>query len=428
MACAYLLDQHHPDNKYQVTLIEKNAKLGGHTNTIEVPQEDGSLMGVDTGFIVYNEPNYPHLTGLFRTLGVSTQATSMSFGVSIDQGRLEYAGDNLNTLFAQRSNLLKPSFLRMVKDIVRFNHDAKALLEKPAADKQTLGDFLDKGRYCKPFHQHYLLPMAAAIWSCPPEQMRAFPALSFARFFNNHGLLNLRDRPQWQSVVGGSQAYIKKLFSQFRGQILRDNATLKVERSPTVQRIHLASGDVLECDQVVLATHADQALALLAQPSAVEQTLLEKFSYQDNTAFLHTDPWLMPRRRTVWSSWNYLADARQTTDAVAVTYWMNRLQCLSSREQYFVSLNPPQPPVADAVIAQMTYQHPVFDRAAMQAQRDLHSLQGEQHSWFAGSYFGYGFHEDALRSAVEVALHLGAQIPWLSDAENAAFHRRRTDR
>ena len=428
MASAFLLDQHHPEKQYQVTLIEKNPTIGGHTNTVEVIDPDDRCIGVDTGFIVYNEPNYPHLTGLLHTLSVATQTTDMSFGVSIDKGRLEYAGDNLLTLFAQKRNLLKPSFLRMVKDIVRFNRDAKALLHDVAADDLSLGDFLDRGRYADTMHQHYLLPMAAAIWSCPPQQMRTFPAISFARFFNNHGLLDLRHRPQWQTVVDGSHQYVKKLMASFTGEVLLDNPAKLIERAQTGVKVTLANGHSRDFDQVVIATHADQALQLLQAPSLMERTLLSQFSYQDNAAFLHTDSQLMPRLRKVWSSWNYLSESKQHKDTVAVTYWMNRLQQLPTTQDYFVSLNPPKAPAENTILQRINYSHPIFDCAAMDAQKRLHDIQGEQHTWFAGSYFGYGFHEDALRSAVTVAQQLGARIPWLPEQQKGPMHRRKSDR
>jgi predicted NAD/FAD-binding protein len=370
---------------------------------------------VDTGFIVYNEPNYPHLSRLFRHLGVATQNTDMSFAVSIDDGNLEYAGDNLSTLFAQRRNLISKDYLLMLKEILRFNMQCKRLLTRGGFDPISLGDFLDLHAYRQNFRDHYLLPMAAAIWSCPTERMLAFPIASLARFFHNHGLLNLIHRPQWKTVSGGSWRYVLKLSSDLRQSLRIDSPVVAVVREPDRVMIQLANGDRTTYDTVVMATHADEALSLLADPSPVETEMLSRFSYQPNQVWLHTDSRLMPRSRQVWSAWNYLATqgASGYAGAVSVSYWMNRLQHLKARRDYLVSLNPLQAPRDDRVIAQMSYHHPVFDAAAMQAQPQLVRLQGQRNTWFCGSYFGYGFHEDALQSSVQVAQSMGVKIPWL---------------
>lgn len=413
LASAWLLSRPQAGVEQAVTLIERNDYLGGHTHTIVVA-EDEQPVPVDTGFIVYNEPNYPLLTRLFARLGVATRESDMSFSASIGPGEIEYAGDNLNTLFAQRANLLRPQFLGMVGDLVRFNRRCKALLDAGGFDGLSLGEFLDRERLGEAFRAHYLLPMAAAIWSCPTATMMAFPAESLARFFANHGLLNLVHRPLWRSVSGGSHSYVRRILADLgEDRVLLDGAA-RVRRTTDGVQVILQSGQMRTFDEVVLACHADEALALLENPTADEARLLGCFHYQPNQTWLHTDIALMPRRRRVWSSWNYLSQvAADGTRAVSVTYWMNRLQGLATRRDYLVSLNPLQPPHPDQVLASMTYQHPVFDQAAMDAQRELHRLQGRDHLWYCGSYFGYGFHEDALRAAVDTAGRLGADTGWL---------------
>ena len=400
-------------HKYAVTLFEKNDYLGGHTHTIEV-KESGRRLAIDTGFIVYNQPNYPHLTQLLERLGIESQNTDMSFGVSIGNGALEYAGDNLNTLFAQRKNILDLEFLTMLKEILRFNGQCKRLLKLGGFDETTLGEFLERHAYKRCFRDHYLLPMGAAIWSCPTEQMLTFPIASFARFFDNHGLLNLTDRPQWKTIRGGSWSYVKQLSSDLRGSIHTRSPVSGISRSTQGIEVQLQDGNSRLFDAVVMASHADESLSLLRNPNDRETRLLSRFIYQANQAWLHTDARLMPRSREVWSAWNYLAhdDASGGGRSVSVTYWMNRLQRLQAQRDYLVSLNPLQEPDPDRVIARMTYHHPLFDGAAMRAQRALHQIQGRDRIWYCGSYFGYGFHEDALQSAVEVAQCLGAPIPW----------------
>jgi predicted NAD/FAD-binding protein len=416
LASAWLLAQ-----RYDVTLIERNDYIGGHTHTIDVPEADRTLP-IDTGFIVYNEPNYPILTRLFDRLGVATRDGDMSFSASIGPGRIEYCGDNLSTVFAQRSNLFNPRFLRMLADMLRFNRRCRSLLAGPGFDGLSIGEFLDRERLGQGFRTDYLLPMAAAIWSCPTRTMMSFPAESLARFFSNHGLLSVIQRPLWRTVVGGSHSYVKRILGDLGPDRVVMDAAEYVSRRADAVEVKLRSGASLSFDKIVLACHADQALALLAQPSADESALLSRFRYQPNQTYLHTDRALMPQRRAVWASWNYLAaepaagpedDAR----AVSVSYWMNRLQGLDSETDYLVSLNPLQPPDPKQVIAEMTYDHPVFDQAAMDAQQQLHRLQGRDRIWFCGSYFGYGFHEDALRAAVDAATRLGADTDWLTGAE-----------
>jgi predicted NAD/FAD-binding protein len=416
ISAAWLLRRH-----YDVQLFERNHYFGGHTHTILVEADDGARLPVDTGFIVFNEPNYPHLTGLFEALGVETRDTDMSFAASVGDPPLEYAGSDLNTLFAQRRNLLSRPFLAMVWDILRFNRLCKETLRSENFGDLTIGEMLEQEHLGERFREHYLLPMAAAIWTCPPKAMLDFPAASFARFFENHGLLDLRNRPQWKTVRGGSHTYIRRMLRDLGPKTRSGDPVTSVTRGEGEVIVRLASGGQLRFDQVVLACHADEALALLSDPLPREQEILSRFKYQPNRALLHTDALLMPRSRRVWSSWNYLASqGKDQVEGVSVTYWMNRLQGLESEKNYFVSLNPLQEPRAGSLIAEMTYHHPVFGSDAMNAQRRLSEIQGRDRIWYTGSYFGYGFHEDALRASVELVERFGVSAPWLSMAESRA--------
>jgi predicted NAD/FAD-binding protein len=407
LAAAWLLDQ-----RYDVTLLERNGYLGGHTNTLMVDHPGGPVP-VDTGFMVFNERNYPLLCGLFNHLRVDSYPTTMSFAASLDGGRVEYAGTDLNSLFGQRSNVLSTGFLRMLADILRFNRAAKAFLGRRSGDILTLGEFLEQGGYSERFATDYLLPMAAAIWSCPTEQMRAFPFLTFARFFNNHGLLDLANRPQWRTVTGGSRAYVQRMVGQMRGSIRTGTGVRWVRRALGGVDVETVHGERLHFDNLVLGCHGDEALALIADPTPLERDLLGCFHCQLNRVYLHRDPALMPKRRRVWSSWNYLrGPGVDPAGPVTVTYWMNSLQDLPRDRDCFVSLNPVQPPRPDLTIAAMDYHHPVFDTAAIVAQGRMAEIQGQAGLWFSGAWMGYGFHEDGLRAAVDVAAGLGVQVPW----------------
>lgn len=406
LASAWLLR-----NSHEVTLFEANDCLGGHSHTMTVSTAEGEIP-VDTGFIVYNQRNYPLLTQLFAHLDVATQATDMSFGFSSRADDVEYAGDRLGALFAQRRNLLRPRFLGMVRDILRFNRDARAALAEPDLDTLSLGDFLHRQGYGDALRDFYLLPMAAAIWSCPAEQMLAFPARGFLRFFANHGLIDLQGRPPWRTVTGGSRQYVQRMLADLPNHHIHTPVRALRRDNDGVSLIG-DNGLLGRFDQVVVATHADQALVILAQPSDVESRLLGAFRYQANRVFLHTDASAMPKRRAVWSSWNHMtAESRDGRRPVSVTYWMNRLQQLPTSTDVFVSLNPVRALDDAKVVADLSYDHPVFDQTAMDAQPLLGQLQGRERIWYCGSYFGYGFHEDALRSAVDVAQRLGATPPW----------------
>ncbi|WP_178862162.1 NAD(P)/FAD-dependent oxidoreductase [Thiomicrorhabdus cannonii] len=408
LASAWFLSQRH-----QVTLLEKANRLGGHTNTrrVSLPGKTESYE-MDSGFIVFNRPNYPYLTAMLAHLGVATQPTEMSFAVSIDGGRLEYAGSNLNTLFAQRRNLLSAAHWKMLAEIVRFNRQAKADLKQPDTLTQTLGDYLQRHGFGKALREHYLLPMAAAIWSCPTATMMQFPVGSFLRFFENHGLLNVSERPQWETVTGGSQRYIDALLQQADFEVRLQAEALNVRRVGKALEITFADGSQECFDQVVLASHADQSFALLDDTLKPIFAPLRDFRYQTNLAYVHRDAAQMPKRRLAWSSWNYLRDSRLPEDRVAVTYWMNRLQHIEASEPLLVTLNPIVEPAADKVFEKIVYEHPVFDPAAALAQSAVQQHQGEAGIWFAGAWLGYGFHEDGLRSAVELARRWQLPLPW----------------
>jgi hypothetical protein len=411
MAAAWLLSQRH-----EVTVFEQDRRVGGHSNTVTVDTPGGAV-AVDTGFIVYNERTYPNLTALFAHLDVSTAPSEMSFSVSLDGGRLEYSGSGLAGLLAQKRNLLRPRFWAMLRDLVRFYRDAPGDLAAADASGATLGAYLDAGGYGEAFRRDHLLPMAAAIWSAPAGAMSAFPAASFIRFFDNHGLLSLRDRPQWRHVVGGSRTYVDRLTRDYADRIRLGAPVAGIHRDADSVRIRDRSGQVQLFDDVVIAAHADQALAMLANPTPSERRLLGAFRYGRNTAVLHSDTRLMPRRRAVWSSWNNMGHASSTSPPT-VTYWMNRLQRIPGDEPFFVTLNPQGEP--RDVWRTETYDHPVFDTAAIAAQAQLWSLQGERKTWFCGAYFGAGFHEDGLQAGLAVAEALGGvRRPWSVPEESS---------
>ncbi len=398
--------------KHAVTLFEKNPSLGGHTNTLDVTLPNGDKTPVDTGFIVYNEPNYPLLKAMLAHLQVATHPTDMSFAVSIDQGRLEYAGNNLNTLFAQRKNLISPQHWRMIADILRFNKLAKVDLAQGLSAQLSLGEYLTENAFGSAMQQGYLLPMAAAIWSCPTDTMLKFPAQSFLQFFANHGLLNINQRPQWRTVINGARTYLAKILA-LDSFALYQQAVIGVTLGEAPEqgvRLRTEDGHEHQFDQVVFACHADEAYALLNDPRFA---LLQNFTYQYNQAWLHTDIGQMPDKKLAWASWNYLsANSQQAQRGVAVTYWMNALQPLNTKEDVFVTLNPIVAPRSDTVLKVLEYQHPVFDRQAIQAQGQLPHLQGLKNCWFAGAYTGFGFHEDGLASAVQVAKLWQIDLPW----------------
>jgi predicted NAD/FAD-binding protein len=402
-----------------VRLYEAEGRFGGHTHTYEV-EDSGTRVCVDTGFMVFNRPNYPLLGALFDHLGVATYPTEMSFSASIDDGALEYAGTSLNTLFGQRVNLANPRFWAMLRDIMRFNRVASRTVARGPASRESLAAFLDRHRLSEDFRCRYLYPMAAAIWSCPTGRIEHFPARSFLQFFANHGLIRLRDRPRWLTVDGGASTYMRRLVADLGRRAICGTPVGRVERVADGVRVTLQDGRSERFDDVVLACHTDEALRILAAPTPSERRLLSAIRYQPNRVLLHRDARLMPRRRRVWASWNYIGRSRGDRGrAVSVSYWMNSLQRLATSTNYFVSLNPLTEPRAELVRAEFEYMHPVFDGAALEAQSLLPRLQGRDRVWFAGAWTGYGFHEDGMRSGVEVAAALGATVPWQAEVDDS---------
>jgi predicted NAD/FAD-binding protein len=418
MSAAWLLSQHH-----KVTVFEREGRIGGHTNTVEADGLAGPVP-VDTGFIVYNEETYPNLVALFRHLEVPTKPSDMSFAVSTDGGALEYAGTDLRGLFAQKTNAFRPGFWRMLRDIRRFYTEAPRLLEDDTADALTLGAYLDENGYSEAFLRHHLLPMAAAIWSAPADSMRGHPVREFIRFFENHGLLKFSDRPQWRTVAGGSREYVRRLTAAYADRIVLNAGARTITRRPGSVTIEDDRGITQAFDHVVIAAHADQALAMLDDPSVDERRLLGAITYHRNQAVLHSDPDLMPRRPAAWASWNYLSRTQDDgSAAVCVTYWMNNLQGIDRSIPLFVTLNPNRPIRDEHVIRSFIYEHPYFDTAAVHAQRQLWDLQGMRNTWFCGSYFGAGFHEDALQAGLAVAEELGGlRRPWSVAGESDRIH------
>lgn len=416
LSCAWLLARHH-----EVTLFEKDDRPGGHSNTVDVATGAGTL-GVDTGFIVFNPQNYPNLVRLFEHLQVPVQATDMSFAVSLDQGRLEYSGSGLGGLFAQKRNLLSPRFLGMVRDILRFYRDS-AHQHPDSLQHLSLGELLRRGGYGEAFRDEHILPMGAAIWSTPMQTMLDYPASAFLRFCANHGLLQLADRPQWHSVVGGSREYVKRLCADMPATLLVHRAVRSVRRIGGKVLVSDRQGGDWKFDHIVFACHADQTLKLLEDPRPEETEVLRHFRFERNRAVLHSDPALMPVRRRAWSSWNYLgqsAGAGRQEQPLSVSYWMNRLQHLPTETPMIVTLNPYQEPAAGSVHASFLYDHPLFDLPAQRAQTRLWDIQGNHNSWFCGAWCGYGFHEDGLQSGLLVAEALGGQRrPWHSADMNS---------
>ncbi len=422
LSAAWLLDRQGHD----VTVYEQNDYVGGHSNTVEAPGHDGRPVPVDTGFIVFNESTYPNLIALFDHLKVPTEASDMSFAVSLDRGRLEYSGSNLKGMFAQKRNLVSPTYHLMLRDIVRFYREAPKLLNDPSSVGMTLGEYLVRQNYGHRFIYDHLLPMGAAIWSCTIGEMLAFPALSFVRFFQNHGLLKIKNRPQWRTVRGGSRTYVKAILETLRGKVHKGRAISSLTRLPGGVHVQDAEGLSETFDHVIIGAHADQALAMLADAGEEEKRILGAFRYQANRAVLHRDPILMPKRPKAWSAWNYLANATRERQAkVSVTYWMNVLQNIDRRTPLFVTLNPIVEPAQTHKIREFIYDHPVFDKAAIEAQGEVGRIQGVRRTWFCGAYMGYGFHEDGLSAGLAVAEALGAQRPWTcTDASPAGRNAR----
>ncbi len=404
MVAARLLHAGHDLHVY-----EAGAWIGGHTNTVDVV-DDGRKLAIDTGFIVFNRKTYPLFTRLLDELGVADQASSMSFSVRCERTGLEYNGTSLNGLLAQRTNALRPSFWRMVRDILRFYREAPRLLE-PGAGELTLGEFLERGRYSRSFVEQHLLPMGAAVWSARIEHMRTFPMRFLVQFFHNHGFLQVDDRPQWLVVRGGSRAYVGPLVAPFRDRIRLRTPVARVEPTRAGVRVRTAAGAVETYDRVVLATHADQSLRLLADPTPKERSILGAFAYQRNEAALHTDTRLLPRSRRAWASWNYHVGATGA-DLPTVTYWMNRLQGLAEDgRQYLVTLNRTDDVDPARLLRTFVYHHPVYSLEAVAAQRRHAEIDGRRGVHFCGAYWGFGFHEDGVHSAHAAVARLREEVP-----------------
>lgn len=407
----------------QVTLFEAGTHFGGHANTVDLTLE-GITHGVDTGFLVLNERTYPELLKLFGALGVETAPSEMSFSVQVPEsdraGRLEWSGCSLDTVFAQRANLMRPRFWRMLSDLLRFNRLATALTRSGEVDAlhEPIGDFLVRHRLGKEFRDWYFLPMIGCIWSCPVDQMLRFPVATMLRFCHNHGLLQIANRPQWYTVRGGSREYVRRMLPAIPDARLAIPVR-EIRRVEGAIRLATDAGSE-RFDDVVLACHSDQSLDLLADTSRAERRVLGAIRYQNNRAVLHTDTALLPRHRKAWAAWNYERAAHGTPDGAAVClhYLLNRLQPLPFETPVIVSLNPLAEPREGSIHAEFDYAHPVFDMAAIAAQRQVPSLQGDRHTWFAGAWTRYGFHEDGLMSGLAVAA--GLRAAWAAPLQKAA--------
>jgi predicted NAD/FAD-binding protein len=414
LSAAWLLSSAH-----EVIVYEKDRRLGGHANTVQVKTPEG-MMGVDAGFIVFNKPNYPNLTALFDHLGVGVEETDMSFAASIDRGRIEYSGQGLSAVFANRASVFSTAHWAMIRDILRFNREARAALDEGLDDDLTLGAFIRRQGYSTAFVDRFLAPMAAAIWSTPSLDILDYPAASLFRFYANHGLFQVANNPRWNTVTGGSRVYVDRISAPFAATARLGCGAACVTRVNDGVLVTDEQGFVDRFDHVVIAAHADRALALIEQPTSQEEALFKAFRYQPNKAVVHTDPAAMPTRRRAWASWNYMGGEGPP----AVTYWMNRLQNLACKKDIFVTLNPTVPIREDATIAAFDYDHPVFSVESMKAQRQLWSLQGCGGIWYCGAHFGAGFHEDGLQAGLAVAEDLGGvRRPWAVANESGRIWR-----
>lgn len=420
LAAAHALHGH-----AEITLFEAGNYFGGHTHTVDItlPTAQGSIThGIDTGFLVFNERTYPQLIKLFADLGVETAKSDMSFSVQVPQekGTLEWSGSNLSTVFAQRSNLLNPRFWRMLRDLMRFNKLATSIAQSDidAQLMQPLQEFLQANKFSNEFRDWYLLPMLGCIWSCPTSQMLQFPVATMVRFCHNHGLLQVNDRPQWWTVAGGAKHYVEKIVANIADKRLNTPVHCITRDS---RGVHIVTNTGTEkFDKVIIATHSDQALAMLQQPSHAETQALSAIKYQANTAVLHTDARVLPQRQAAWAAWNYervQPDPRQSDTAnVCLHYLINKLQPIPFEQPVVVSLNPTKPIASHHVLGTFDYAHPVFDLAAIKAQADIPALQGLQNTYFCGAWTGYGFHEDGLKSGLAAAKQLIENSQWQAAA------------
>jgi uncharacterized protein len=414
MGCAHFLYK-----DCDVALYEANDYIGGHTNTVTV-DEDGTEIPIDTGFMVYNEVTYPNLVQLFKDLRVETKNTSMSFSVQHIPTGLEYSGSSLNHLFAQRKNLFNPRFIRMLMQINRFNEECVEVLENEKYSSYTLEEYVREKGFGGEMLMKYLVPMSSAVWSTPPDQMLGFPAVTLVRFFKNHGFLGLRTQHQWKTVVGGTRNYRDKLITPFRSKIKTGNSVIKVSRKESKVELSFADGSRAWHDRVILACHGDEALRLLDRPTSDEQRLLQEFKYQHNRGTLHTDESVMPKTRLAWSSWNYRLDVNEGNEAIPSTiYYMNSLQQVSKKRDYFLSIDDPGRVNPQAILKTIDYTHPIFSLGTIEAQKELPSLNKAGPVYFCGSYFKYGFHEDALTSALDLCRTLAGEHSLIQAREAA---------
>ncbi|UCE82059.1 MAG: FAD-dependent oxidoreductase [Deltaproteobacteria bacterium] len=402
MVAAYLLCEEH-----DLVVFEANDYMGGHTNTCDV-EVNGSSYAVDTGFIVFNKETYPNFVKLMKRLGVAWHRSNMSFSVQSEQTGLEYSPSTLNSLFAQRKNLLRPSFYRMLLDVFRFRREAQEILEKRDYHT-TLGDYLESRRYSQAFIHHFIIPMGGAIWSADPKQFNEFPTHYFVQFFNNHGFLKVRDQPVWQVITGGSRNYVKPLTKAYRDKVRLSSPVERVRRHGDHVEVKPLKGDPERFDQVIIATHSDQALAMLADPTDAEREILSAIPYQENLATLHIDASLLPRKRAAWASWNYHIPAKEL-GRVAVTYYMNMLQSLRAPEEFCVTLNQPEVIDPKKIIREFIYHHPVYTHQGPLAQERRKEINGTNRTYFCGAYWGYGFHEDGVNSALAVCKDFGKTL------------------
>ena len=390
LSSAYFLSK-----KFKVDLYEKDDHFGGHSFTYEIEEGD-KIVPVDLGFIVFNKTTYPNLVKFFQDLNVPYEKSDMSFSVSVKNTNIEYSGSGFGGIFANKSNLFNLKFLVMIKEIISFYKTAPKLVENKIIN-QTLGDFLNKKKLSKYFIEYHIIPMVAAIWSMPFDKAKKMPLKFFLNFFINHGLFKLLNRPQWYTVTNRSRAYVKKITDKISGEIFKNYKVSKIVRSNDNIRV-IIGNEYIDYDQVVLASHADQSLDMLEKPTTQEKNILGKFKYVENEAILHTDESLMPKKKGAWSSWNSISNGERT----CITYWLNKLQNLKSTKNYFLTLNPIHNVKDNSLIKKINFTHPYLNSENTILQKDLHLIQGKKRTWFCGSYFGYGFHEDGLKSSIEL--------------------------
>ena len=386
---------YHFSKNHKVDLFEQDDHFGGHSLTYDIKEED-KVVPVDLGFIVFNEQTYPNLISFFRELDVPFEKSNMSFSVSVKNSNVEYGGSGFNAIFANKKNLLNLKFLKMINEIISFYKKAPSLLNHNLSE-DTLGNYLEKSKLSKYFIEYHIIPMVAAIWSMPFEKAKDMPLKLFLNFFINHGLFKLKNRPQWYTVTNRSRAYVNKVLEKISGEVFKNYKVSKILRSENNVRISIGN-EYLDYDHVILASHADQSLKILEEPSSEEDKILKRFSYVSNKAYLHVDENLMPLRKSAWSSWNSITKDNRT----CITYWLNKLQNLKTSKNYFLTLNPVEQINNNKILKKIDFTHPYFNKENVKLQKDLHKLQGKKRTWFCGSYFGYGFHEDGLKSSIEL--------------------------